>query len=151
MRNTLFYIMAFAAISLYSPTASLGCSCEMSGSALEELEMVDAVFSGSVIEIIIEENELLVIKFDVIDTWKGVEGKEITVSTGSHDGICGYKFQMNKDYLVYAAYGFYEAKRLGVIICSRTKFLTRAAEDLSELGTVVELITWGAIKSRIAR
>ncbi len=157
MRNTFFYIMALAAVCLCSPRASLGCSCEMSGSALEELERRGAVFSGSVIEIIIEEDEIWgtvhLVKFDVIEAWKGVEGQEITVYTASNEAACGYNFQMNKDYLVYANYNNKDT-RLGIIgvgLCSRTKLLTDAARDLSELGTVVELITWGAIKSRLAR
>ena len=145
--------MVFAAVWFYAPSPCLGCNCLPLGSALEQLERQDAVFSGSVIEIIMVEDELLSIKFDVIDVWKGVEGKEITVYTGSHDGICGYNFQMNKDYLVYANWNN-EAKRLGIIgvsLCSRTRLLIEASEDLSELGTVVELITWGAIKLHFAK
>ena len=118
MRNTFFYIMALAAVCLCSPGASLGCSCEMSGSALEELERRGAVFSGSVIEIIIEEDEIWgtvhLVKFDVIEAWKGVEGQEITVYTASNEAACGYNFQMNKDYLVYANYNNKDT-RLGII------------------------------------
>jgi hypothetical protein len=63
--------------------------------------------------------------------------KEIEIVTGMGGGDCGYAFQSGVDYIIYA-YKNSEG-RLETGICSRTRPLTQAAEDLAYLRAVAQL------------
>lgn len=68
-------------------------------------------------------------------SWKGAAEKEVVVMTGKNDGICGYKFEKGKPYLVYANKTVRDkVKHLSTGICHRTAPLADPAEDLKELG-----------------
>lgn len=98
----------------------------------------DVVFSGKVISI-----QDYRARFKVERVWKGslptyvtsfmhkisVEnwgGKRRTII---EEGTCDYEFNNGESYLVYA-----KGKHLKPVICSRTKVLASAQEDLKELG-----------------
>ena len=68
----------------------------------------------------------------LVRTWKGLENKEsVIVSTSDSSASCGYTFEPNTSYLVYAS-GSETA--LEVSGCSRTRAMTDASEDLAILG-----------------
>jgi hypothetical protein len=68
----------------------------------------------------------------VVRSWKGLEREEqVDVFTNGSSAACGYMFEKNTSYLVYA--GEHEGK-LSVSLCSRTRPLADAAEDLTVLG-----------------
>ena len=108
------------------------CECAPSLTPLEELERSGAVFSGRVIAITknpsIYDKE---VEFDVDRSWKGPSSKTVTVFTGDPSAICGYDFQEDEKYLVYAhpTEGF-----LYTSGCFRTQPLANAQEDLNALG-----------------
>ena len=69
--------------------------------------------------------------------WKGLEpawATTITVSTCASGACCGYGFQEKEGYLVYADG---EGKSLSVSLCSRTRPLANADEDIAVLNKVV--------------
>ena len=72
--------------------------------------------------------------FEVKKAWKGVNEKTISIFTSSQSAACGYGFKTGHTYLVYA-HGNDEG-RLATSICSRTRRLKDAREDLEELGAV---------------
>lgn len=131
---------------IFSADASLACTCVPAGGAAQELERSDAVFSGKVVEVrrhrqaedIFAAVEVI---FSVERAWKGVEGETISVFTSSHSAACGYGFKRGRTYLVYA-HGNAD-DRLSTSICSRTRRLKDAGEDLKVLGAVRE-VTEGA-------
>jgi len=63
--------------------------------------------------------------------FKGHPSAELAVLTGLGHGDCGYPFEEGKDYLICAT--FDEHKNLRTGICSRTKPISAAAEDLRYL------------------
>lgn len=63
--------------------------------------------------------------------------KEIEIVTGMGGGDCGYAFQSGVDYIIYA-YKNSEG-RLETGICSRTRPLTLAADDLAYLRAIPQL------------
>jgi MYXO-CTERM domain-containing protein len=68
----------------------------------------------------------------LVRTWKGLENEEtITVRTSESSASCGYAFELNKSYLVYAQ-GTPDA--LSVSSCSRTRPMAETNEDLAALG-----------------
>lgn len=56
-------------------------------------------------------------RFEVYRTLKGKIGKQVEVRTGMGRGDCGYDFELDRSYLVFA-YG--KGTRLGASGCSRT-------------------------------
>src|SRR5919204_2850538 len=65
------------------------------------------------------------IRFDVIEPFRGVTTPQVEVLTGSGGGDCGYPFKMNRTYLVYADQAK-DAPVLGTGICSRTRRIDQA-------------------------
>ncbi|HEV3198856.1 MAG TPA: carboxypeptidase-like regulatory domain-containing protein [Bryobacteraceae bacterium] len=76
---------------------------------------------------------LRVVRIQVADVLSGVDPaeKQIEIVTGQGGGDCGYGFQVGVEYVVYA-YKNAEG-RLETGICTRTRTLAQAAEDLDYL------------------
>ncbi len=74
-------------------------------------------------------------QFKVLEGWKGVTKKEVWL-TQSPSSNCDYHFKKGSDYLVYA-YAPQDKKKseiLGTSICTRTRELAKANDDIVELG-----------------
>ena len=107
------------------------CDCAPPPYPEEAYEMADVVFSGEVTNVILDWNNLIKeVSIDVYDVWKGSIGSQIIILTGIDDGICGYNFQVNEEYLIY---GNYSGDYIWTNICTRTNLLDYASEDLDYL------------------
>ena len=72
---------------------------------------------------------LVRVTFRVLGAFKGVD-KEAVVYTSDNSAACGFPFEVGEQYLVYAG----EADgRLHTGLCTRTKSLAQADEDLEAL------------------
>jgi hypothetical protein len=124
-----------ALIPLYGGTAR-ACSC-LQQTPAEAYEQAVSVFEGHVLEITPapagDEHALpqLAVKLAVVRAWKGMEQEQVVVTTAGDSAMCGYAFELDKDYLVYAGSS---AKGLSVSLCSRTAPVAAADEDLRLLG-----------------
>jgi hypothetical protein len=130
-------LLVFCVFMLFGAESSLACTCAPSQSASQELERATAVFSGKVVEIKRHKQRSnlfgsVEVKFKVNKVWKGVDEKTISIFTSSQSAACGYGFRAGRTYLVYAHGN--EEGRLTTSICSRTRRLKDAREDLQELG-----------------
>jgi hypothetical protein len=85
--------------------------------------------------------------FWVEESWKGINSRTITVSTGPTGGICGYEFEKGEEYMVYAYKG--DGDGLITSLCTRTKKLSFAHEDPKELGEGITEFSVGAIATPI--
>ena len=119
------------------------CSCAPPGRPAEELRTHSAVFSGQVVAVrhsfepgqpALTPDDRTTVEFQVASVWKGALGHEIQITTPSTGGSCGVPFVEGEDYLVYAHDSPYEEGGYAANICSRTKSLAEAAEDLEDLG-----------------
>ena len=107
------------------------CSCLEPPPPEEAYEEADAVFSGQVTNIVVDESGYYhEVTFQIIDVWKGEDSEEITVLTETYSDACGYNFQINNEYLVYA---YTYASGNYTNICTRTNLLEYASEDLDYL------------------
>ena len=150
-----FFIFCFT----FGAGSAFGCVCVPNkGDIKKELREAGAVFSGkfvgteyrksgdsqvvtSSVETAGEESqaEILVLKFQVENWWKGKGTKEVvlvTDRTKSADGSetissCDFQFEIGKRYLVYA---FSDEKQLKTNVCTRTKEIGKAGKDLKILG-----------------
>src|SRR5262245_48579080 len=85
----------FTSFASLTDQRAMACSCARPGSPREELQRVDAVFSGEVSSVSREKIEFKVEKF-----WKGPRADRISIEY--EQSTCAYKFAVGKKYLVYA-------------------------------------------------
>jgi hypothetical protein len=134
------YLVFFAAafiVSAAAPRPAAACSCAGSRPACQAFWDPGAVFTGKVMAIethssggapFIERR----VRFEVVEAFTGVTGSTIDVYTGNGGGDCGYAFVVGGTYLVYA-YQATGSPWLTTGICSRTRPLSRATDDLAYL------------------
>ena len=119
--------------------AAYACSCMIPESANDSLQTSAAVFSGKAVKIEKRHSDDLafssmdpvLVTFDVDRVWKGENESSITIQTRQSSASCGYSFEEDSNYLVYAQRN---GEMLDVSLCSRTSLVSSAAEDISELG-----------------
>lgn len=131
---TLLFFIGLLFISSF-PSFVSACSCAELPSPEEELEVSDAVFSGTVLDVRDRGNTSKSILLQVKHTWKGVDESQVIITTGQGGGDCGLYFQEGTDYLVYASESdMYGRETLVSTICDRTSELDASQADLTVLG-----------------
>jgi hypothetical protein len=124
------------------------CSCAQPTPTVEQtLKDADAVFSGrprlvepTKIEALFPDPRTQMVAmvdgihahFEVIESWKGVSGREIDLWTGRGSGDCGFTFQPDEAYLVFARRT--PNGRLVTGDCTNTMPLADAVVEIAALG-----------------
>jgi len=132
MKTTLALVALFVVLSLAYASA---CSCTYPLPPWEALGQAGSVFIGRVTGIAgggMGAQDVRV-TFDVSQVFKGIKPTTITVSTEGNSATCGYGFEVGGEYIVYAS-DYNSDGVLSTSICTRTKLLSLAQEDLAELG-----------------
>jgi hypothetical protein len=128
-------------VLLASASTAEACSCFGTGGPCESFGAASAVFVGTVVDRTdrskpdekgVVEWTPFVYRFSVLQPFLGVESAEFEVSSGRGGGDCGYGFRKGETYLVYA-YGGGDGKPPSTGICTRTRPVADAAEDLEFL------------------
>jgi hypothetical protein len=134
-----YFLFAALIVFLIIPTEINACSCAGSGSPCEAYGNASAVFTGivtgrSFIQIKDggDEYSQLKVSFSIEQNFRGIAGSVTEVITGLGDFDCGFHFERGERYLVYA-HRIEEDKRLYTSICTRTRSLSEAGEDLKYL------------------
>ena len=122
------------------------CSCIEPGSPLEELDRAALVFSATVISVredapfmgidALPANGPTTVEFKVHTRWKGGLPPNVSLTTAKYEASCGFTFLEGSRYIVYSRDGE------TVSLCSRTKLIQEADEDLAELGKL-DSSSWG--------
>lgn len=132
--------MRFALLSLtllgsvaFLPNHAYACGCRIGVTLQESMDYADAVFTGKVTDISAANEMEITATVSIGYSWKGLNPmvREITVSTNADSNMCGYHFEKDKEYLMFANNG---ESGLYVTHCSHTKLLESAQEDLAALG-----------------
>jgi hypothetical protein len=156
-------------------TRVLACSCAGPGNPCSAAGRAAAVFTGTVLDIIEPARPLpggigssamasrpavgsvasvprpfRMVRMQVGEVLTGIGSgqKQVEIVTGLGGGDCGYAFQVGLDYVVYA-YKNAEG-RLETGICSRTRPITQAAEDLEYFRAMANAPETGEIRVRTA-
>jgi hypothetical protein len=74
---------------------------------------------------------VMLVTFDVMHSYRGVEGQRVEVETGLGGGDCGFGFEVDRQYLVYADRD--ESGQLSTGICSDTATIEKSAANLAYL------------------
>lgn len=148
--NKIFFTILFASF-LFAATASesLACSCLPLEDVPIEKQVRDAyaqstsVFVGEVVDVTTNSETFSVaVKFKVEKSWNQKAAKNTTVFTASQDGLCGFKFEIGKKYLVYAKKS---NDVLKTDLCTRTASAT-ANKDIAILNKIKKAPTKSAPK-----
>lgn len=109
----------------------------------DALRDASAVFEGRVIALqrLPGEGDTLpavMATLRVTRTWKGANRETVIVRTPATDGTCGFAFRQDESFLVYAA-GELDRQGAGLTttLCSRSKRIEEASEDVAALGAGV--------------
>jgi len=155
------------AILFIGPVTAWACFCADSGPPCEMAWKADVVFAGTVLSITEPPVPTVTggssigrqlqsappqptpfrkrtVRVQVAEALKGIAPgqAEIEIVTGLGGGDCGYNFQAGTAYVIY---GYRTPEGIDVGICSRTRPLADAAEDLAYLRAVPTLPDTGVI------
>lgn len=139
--------MAVAAcVAAVGPVATAAaCSCPGEPEAAASVQFADVVFEGTVLsppeavraELGIDGYSGTVrFRFEVARYYKGRLGSEASIYTIGQGSACGASYSVGSVYLVYARE--LENGTLTDSLCSRTRLLTQASQDLELLGDGVD-------------
>ena len=144
--KSLFFITALLFLSTH---VVLAVDCPRFGTPSEELKRATSVFSGKVVEMQrlkitapSDEDfggERLYVKLKVDRWWKGSGNNEVILRTSTVYFPNGTSKQFGEEFFFntyqnYLVYAFYYKGALGTSECTRTRELSKADEDLKELG-----------------
>jgi hypothetical protein len=84
----------------------------------------------------------------VVEAFAGVKGEEVTVRTPTDTAACGYPFEIGQTYLIYATatQGGYS-----VSLCSRTRRISAASDDLALIRAAAKGQTTSRVFGRVVR
>jgi len=125
-----------------TPASGVACSCgEIAGPPCEATWKAEAVFVGTVRSIVDVDHDAYerpylsrLVTVDVERAFANAAPGPLELVTGRGGGDCGYQFAVGRRYLIYA--GKTPIGRWSVSICSRTRPIEKAQEDLEYLATV---------------
>ena len=151
-RRALGVVVSLAALAMMPAAVADACSCAMPGPPCQSAWSADTVFSGVVLSIDgydrPESGRVNVVRIEVERPFRNVPSAMVEVETGSGGGDCGYRFQVGRRYVVYATK--LETAGLATSICTRTKPVEQADEDLRYLATVpadaAGVLVYGRVK-----
>ncbi len=124
-------------VVLLAPRVATACRCMPPPAPDKALEQATAVFAGTVQKVLLPAGQgVKTVTLNVEQAWKGLQHRKpvVTVTTCANGACCGYGFQEGEGYLVYA-HG--EANAFTVSLCSRTRPLANADDDIAVLNKVV--------------
>jgi hypothetical protein len=156
MRFVILLVASILVVAI-AGTEVQACDCAAAGRPCEEYWRADAVFSGTVIDsrtVTVKEEsyarDYRVVRLSIDSAFRGVEGAEVEVLTGFGGGDCGFGFRQTEHYLVYA-YRSERDHQLYTSICTRTRLLSKAEDDLAYIRDLSKLRPGGEIDGEVAR
>jgi hypothetical protein len=128
------------------------CSCTNERTLAQEFESAAAVFTGRVTAVQPAGDGFnVIVSLTPLLRWKGGLSVPLTLATPENSGICGYAFEIGREYLVFAwPYTISGQQTIFTHLCSRTGS-AEGNPDITNLGpplvpTAVRAISWGSVK-----
>lgn len=122
---------AIVAVAWSAPSVARACSCAPPRPPVEAAQSASVVFEGRTFGVTREGGQNR-FTFEVLRVWKGEVPQSVQIWSASHSAACGRAFETGLPYLVYAH--DLPGGLLGDGLCSRTRPVANAAEDLELLG-----------------
>ena len=140
MRTLVFTVFLVALVTVAPADA---CSCAGPGAPCEAAWRADVVFVGHVVSIdrsTTSRHPVLGgrrVELAVVEAFRGLQLSQVSLLTGSGGADCGYPFKMGESYVVYAHRS--PDGQLSASICSRTRPVSDATEDLTYLRSLAAI------------
>jgi hypothetical protein len=154
--SVLITLTTLTVLTLGATRDASACSCERPGPPCQDAFRADAAFAGTVTNIseLPDDRPPLPpgqgrlargfrVEFEDVVPFRGVQGRVVNVVTAGSGPECGYAFSRGQRYLVYASRSR-DGAQLVASICSRTRPIANASEDLAFLQTLSTPSTTGA-------
>jgi Carboxypeptidase regulatory-like domain len=123
----------------------IACSCIANGPPCQAYWQADAVFVGLVKAKEIKEevsktpsgeevrrlDAEVRVTFTITDAFRGVTGKEVDIITNNSGAACGYNFERDRAYIVYAHEYPKGSGKLYASSCSRTQRYSESSPDIA--------------------
>ncbi len=123
MRKTLLILTLLFSIGSYA------CDCDGVLTVENAYEQYETVITGKIISVkpydskiypngdeTVEEYSNVIVKIEIINSFKGQSKNTIEIITGIGGGDCGYQFIVGEEYLIFAYdNGFYTEKDDGIL------------------------------------
>jgi hypothetical protein len=146
---------------LFAFEAAYACFCSTPGPPCDYYANTEAIFLGRVVGSTERKThtdekgnktvyEIGLVRFLVQENYKGAPGYEIEIDAGKGGADCGYSFLRNESYVVYA-YRDPRNNLLSTGICTRTKHVSAADEDLKYLRGLANANPGGMLYGRLTR
>jgi hypothetical protein len=157
LAEVLIRLIAFAVLTFAPVRDAVACSCNGTGGPpCQNAFQVDAVFVGTVSSITaLPDDEPPVrpgesripravrVDFTAVVAYRGVLASTLSVITAGSGPACGYSFKPGERYVVYATRPS-DGSGLRTGICSRTRPLAQAGDDIRFLNTLAKPTPPGA-------
>jgi hypothetical protein len=142
MSQSILILILAVGISGLAAKPAQACSCAAPAGPAEGLKRSTAVFRGTVREISRPLRDRLGltksgghrVKFEVLKQWKGAPSKSIELITRLTGEACGFPFEEKNEYLVYVVA---DPKDLQTGICTGTKNVSEAVQEMKELDEII--------------
>jgi hypothetical protein len=143
MRPAKFLIFICALVFCFMQTApAQACTCAAPATTAEAFKRSTSVFKGRVIKISVPSLDWIGltrtgahrVKFEILKQWKGPSSETTVVVTRLTGEGCGFPFEEQKEYLVYVVA---ELKHIQTGICTGTKSIADAEEEMKDLDELV--------------
>ena len=131
-------IVSLIGLRLFANTQQAhACSCVPPGPPSEALAESAAVFAGKVTSVrefqdpnatTYSSTDPTTVEFQVDTVWKGPSYGTMSLTMARSGASCGFTFVEGEEYVVYSRDG------ATVSLCSRTRSIANAQEDIDELG-----------------
>ena len=143
MRRARLMLMGLIVSYVVTIEPAYACTCMAPATAVEALQKSSAVFRGRVVTIYrsfldrvgITNTAGYRVQFEITKQWKGTPSKSIVVITRITGEACGFPFEEKKEYLVYVVT---EPKDIQTGICTGTKNIADAEQEMKELDKLLE-------------
>lgn len=141
-RASFVLLMGVIAFCVMGAEHAQACTCAAPATTAEALTRSTAVFRGRVIKISIPSLDWIGltrtgahrVKFEILKQWKGPSAETTVIVTRLTGEGCGFPFQERKEYLVFVVA---EPKQIQTGICTGTKNITDAAQEMNQLDEIV--------------
>jgi hypothetical protein len=148
-------LLIVAVLTHAAENEAFACSCNGTGGPpCQAAWTADVVFAGTVRAVQQIDHETLgapyhsvLVQFEVERGFVNAVAGPLEIVTGTGGGDCGYRFTTGARYLVYASKT--ASSRLYAGICSRTRPLDKAGEDIRYLTSIPATGTGGRVYGRV--
>lgn len=150
MKTALFWLTIFFVVIFFGFQSAEACSCRERETPAKAFVKANTILVGTISKLSFVKDKSgftdLRASFYVEEVLKGRRDEKINVFTSSQGTACGYPFEENGRYLVYA-YEDGETKQLETSICVRTRRLELGVSD-DEI-EILRSLSRGKFKPRI--